>query len=125
MLTCGSASLGMSGSTQRLSPPVAAFLVLFLLVVRRQEWDGSQILLFRADAPQQDEPVDLAVDARAPALLYGDFDVPVVLDRKTVSCRLLSRTRSFDAGSGEQDASDVECAQRQSSWTSVLGMSSQ
>lgn len=99
MLVCASASLGTGSSrTQRLSPPIAAFLVLFLLVVRRQEGHRGQVLLLRADAPQQDEPVDLAVDAGAPALLDGDFDVPVVLDTETVSCRLQRRAGRFTRG---------------------------
>lgn len=66
-------------SPSTLIPPAVAFVIVILLVVRCQERHSRQVLLARTDAAQEQQSVDLAVDPRAPALLDGDLDVPVIL----------------------------------------------
>ena len=60
-------------------PPGAGLVLVLLLVVGGQEGHGGQVLVLGADAAHDPQPVDLAVDPRAPALLDGDLHVAVVL----------------------------------------------
>lgn len=69
-----------------MSPSGGGFVVVLFLVVRRQEGDGRQVFVLRSDASDDAEPVDLAVDTGAAALLDGDLDVSVILQEERRRC---------------------------------------
>lgn len=89
----GDGTEGSQSQRKKLSPPSAAFVVLLLLVIWSQKRNSGQILLLSPDASQQDETVDFAIDPWAPALLYCDLNVPVILDEKMTSYRRLRLRR--------------------------------
>lgn len=71
-------------------PSSSRFFVLFFLVVRCQEGDSGQVLIFCSDAPDDAQPVDLAVYSWAATLLDCNLNVSVILQGNklhVVSCR--------------------------------------
>lgn len=71
-------------------PPSGRFVIFLFLVVRRQEGDSGQVLVFRSDAPDDAQPMDLAVYPRAATLLDCNLDVSVILQgnkQHGLSCR--------------------------------------
>lgn len=60
-------------------PPSGSLVIILFFIVRRQERDCGQVFIFCSDAPHDAKSMNLAVYARAAALLDGNLDVSVIL----------------------------------------------
>lgn len=73
-------------------PPSVSFIIIFFFIIRCKERDCSQIFILGPDTSQYAETMYFAINSRASALLYGNFNIPVILKRKRLKCSLLGPT---------------------------------
>lgn len=68
------------------TPSSHCLLILLFLIVRCQERHSSQIFILCTNATHNAQTMDLTVNPWAPALFYGNLDVPVILNTQIQEC---------------------------------------